>query len=124
MQSHVDNRSVDGGFDESDYSYANPQNASHNPLVHGERDLWCAVIAQAFVDMGAIRPVTSRRRPGSPKAGDEGFNAATRWLLRNKADFAYVCDLAGVSPQIIRRAAQVFYGRVQSTFGAVHITEK
>ncbi len=121
MQSHADNMSVDSGFDGLCYAYANAKNASSDPFTHGERDLWCAVIAQAFMDMGAISAPTSGRRPDTRITQGKEYDEAVRWLLRDKTDFAYICDLAGVSAPIIRRAAQVFYGRTRFAVGAVHV---
>ncbi len=121
MQSHPDNMGVDSGFDALDYGYANPGNPSPDPAIHGERDLWCAVIAQAFMDMGAIAPPTSGRDPDVQGARGREYDEAVRWLLRDRHHFAYVCDLAGVSAPVIRRAAQIFYGRTRMALGAVHV---
>ena len=121
MPSHVEYVSVDDGFDALGYGYADSKVAAAEPAIHGVRDLWCAVIAQAFMDIGAITPATSDKRPaGILRAGGKEFDEAVRWLLRDKSDFAYICELAGVSPHIIRNAARVFYGRRQLALGAVH----
>ncbi len=105
---HMDNMGVDGGFDALDYSYASAPASGRNTRVNGERDLWCAVIAQAFFDMGVIAPPTSHS-PHASRAGKNTFNDAARWLLHNDRSFVFVCDLAGVSPHVIRRAARLFY---------------
>jgi len=112
MHTDAEYSSVDDGFDALDYAYANAQGTVRNALLLGERSLWCAVIAQAFYDMGAFTPSTSGRRPGKPRTEGRTFDEAARWLLRNQKDFPYICDLAGVSPHIIRRAAQIFLSRM------------
>jgi hypothetical protein len=114
MSSNADNMSVDSEFDGLGYGYANAPNVRQHPTVYGERDLWCAVIAQAFIDIGAIAPVTSGRKAESLPARGKECDEAVRWLLRDKKDFVFICDLAGVSPHIIRRAAQVYYGLAAS----------
>jgi hypothetical protein len=104
---------VDTGFDALDYGYARSPLMPGSAYTFGERDLWCAVIAQAFIDMGAVVPPTSGRVPGFPRRRGSRFYAAVRWLLRDREDFVRICDLAGVSPDVIRHAARIFYGRCQ-----------
>jgi len=122
MPSRTDTMGAGDGFDAIGYRYASTKVTSYNVATHSERNLWCAVIAQAFVDIGAIIPLT----PGSsyqPRTCGREFDEAARWLLRNKSDFPLICDLAGVSPHVIRCAAKIFYGRRQLALGALH-TEK
>lgn len=89
MPNHNDNMSVDEGFDALDYSYASYNEQSSPITIRGERNLWCAVIYQAFLDLE------------DKEAGDD----AKRWLLRDKKDFVLVCSLAGFSPMHVRVAA-------------------
>jgi len=105
---HADNKGVDAGFDTLDYGYADARGIARNMSAYGERDLWCAVIIQAFVDIGAIAP---SNKEAAHRAKAKEFDEAVRWLLRDRKDFVYICDLAGVSPHIIRCAAQIFHGR-------------
>jgi hypothetical protein len=120
MPTHAEHTSVDDGFDSLGYAYAEPKVTAGETAIHGVRDLWCAVIAQAFVDIGVIAPAASNRKSREPlRARGRDYDEAVRWLLRDKSDFPYICDLAGVSPRIIRRAAQVFYGRRQLALGAL-----
>ena len=116
--------SVDAGFDALEYSYAEGMHMLHHLTAYAERDLWCAVIAQAFVDIGAILPVGSSRAVPTELPDNLRYHEAIRWLLGDKQDFSYICELAGVSPAVIRRAAQVFHGRMQFSLGAVHMDNK
>jgi hypothetical protein len=100
---HIDSLSVDADFDALAYSYEKPCNAAHNNAVLGERSLWCAVIEQAFIDGGLIAGKNKEPVQTDGKDRDE----ALRWLLRNKRDFVYICTLAGISPFVIRHAAQL-----------------
>ena len=89
MQNSNDNVSIDAGFDMLDYSYAHYSTVAPDITARGERNLWCAVIHQAFMDL---------------QDKEEG-DAAKRWLLHDKKDFVLVCSLAGFSPRIVRMAA-------------------
>jgi len=111
MHPHADSISVDSGFDALGYGYVNMQ-AQPGTISDGERELWCAVIAQAFVDIGVIVPQGSDGMGKAQRPDRRRFDDALRWLLRDKSDFAYICDLAGVSPWIIRRAALAWYQRL------------
>jgi len=88
MQSHLDNVSVDAGFDTLDYSFSPVSSSGLNPAIYGERGLWCAVIEQAISDLESV--AESRE--------------ARHWLLRDNQDFPLVCNLAGLSPVAVRRA--------------------
>ena len=114
MPPHANSTSADIGLDA--FGCRPVESKGSTAAVHGERDLWCAVIAQAFADIGAIVPSTSSAAEPTRAYGRE-FDEAVRWLLRDKSDFPYVCDLAGVSSHVIRRAAQVFYGNYQLALG-------
>ena len=124
MHSYAENNSVDDGFDALSYGYAGGAKKSGDPATHGERDLWCAVIAQAFMDIGAIASPTPRDQGEVGSARRSDFDEAVRWLLRDKSNFPYICDLAGGSPHVIRCAARIFYGRRQLALGAVHEEKK
>jgi hypothetical protein len=102
-------QAVDGDFEALGYSYALSA-ANQFSASFGERGLWCAVIEQAFVDLGAIAPAQPESLPAKPKlrAGNVSDDAA-RWLLRDRKDFEQVCMLAGVSASVIRQAALAFY---------------
>ena len=71
-----------------------------------ERELWCAVIAQALLDIGMLDPGHSRYPTRTPNKDRE--RTAMQWLLHGGRQFAVVCDLAGVSPSMIRGAVQKF----------------
>lgn len=89
MQIHIDNISVDDGFDALGYNYENNNSGAYDVAVRGECRLWCAVIHQAFADLE-----------------NENENLAAKlWLLRDKTDFPLVCFLAGMSPHVVRKAA-------------------
>lgn len=89
MYEQTDNTSVDAGFDTLDYNYEYPNSANNDIAIRGERNLWCAVIHQALLDL---------------EDHEEGAEAR-RWLLRDKQNFILVCSLAGVSPLAVRMAA-------------------
>jgi hypothetical protein len=91
---------LDRDFDGLGYSHA-PATAGDAAGIP-EIALWCAVIEQAFVDVGRIVPnnASVERRGNEPE-----FEAAKRFLLRNGKDFYIVCGLAGVNPAVIRDGA-------------------
>jgi hypothetical protein len=89
MPTHTDNASIDEGFDALDYSYTHYSAVAPDVTAQGERNLWCAVIHQAFMDL---------------EDKEEGA-AARRWLLQDKKNFVLVCSLAGFSPMLVRMAA-------------------
>lgn len=89
MSTHTDNASIDEGFDALGYCYASQGTFMQDLSVRGERNLWCAVIYQAFMDL---------------EDKEEGA-AAKRFLLHDKKDFLHVCSLAGISPLHVRMAA-------------------
>jgi hypothetical protein len=73
MTLHADNKSVDAGFDALDYGYANGKHAMHDSAIHAERDLWCAMIEQAFIDMGAIAYPAIGRGPQTAGYAGQGI---------------------------------------------------
>jgi hypothetical protein len=89
MPSSPDNITVDEEFDALEYSYENRTAFANDVHIKGERNLWCAVIAQAFDDL----------------ANKEECREAKRWLLHDKKDFVRVCSLAGLLPIAVRKAA-------------------
>jgi len=89
MPACSDNVTVDEGFDVLDYNYDSHIPVRNDISIRGERNLWCAVIVQAFDDLDHK---------------EEG-REARRWLLHDKKDFPFVCFLAGVSPVTVRKAA-------------------
>jgi hypothetical protein len=103
---YTDNLSVDADFDALSYSYEKTKPIQGSTSL-AERSLWCAVIEQAFIDAHLI---VVAKAPGKNKTVSENNSKerdeALRWLLRDKQDFTYICSLAGVSPAVIRRAAQ------------------
>jgi hypothetical protein len=69
-----------------------------------EGNLWCAVIAQAFIDIGVMVPATSG---GARAIGDcPQYSEAMRFLRMDDKDFPVLCQLAGVNPAVIRGAAR------------------
>ena len=100
MQVHTDNASVDAGFDMLDYAYANESGSGKDKFVQGEKQLWSAVINQAFIDIN----------------DKEAAREAIRWLLYDRHDFALVCSLAGISPITVRNSAKrILSCRLQAT---------
>ncbi len=117
MSHFSDNIAVDTGFDASVYHETSLHPGKPSMTVHGEKDLWCTVILQAFIDVGAVTPPTAvRRKEGGLPALPAGkrYNDAAHWLLYDMQDFPYICTLAGVSPSVIRRAARHFCMGVQA----------
>jgi len=88
-------QSVDSDFDSSGYAYA--PNATGDSNRTRERALWCAVIEQAFVDMGW---------DGKAKARVWDRDEARRFILRDREMFPQVCEFAGINPELIRKAAK------------------
>lgn len=62
--------------------------------LHGMVAMWRAVFAQAIMD------AKSRR---SKKEYEHHRRDALEWLLNDRRDFTFVCDLAGYEPDCIRR---------------------
>src|ERR1700722_13616795 len=89
MFEQSDNICVDADFDSLEYNYDNRNSTNSDITIRGERNLWCAVIHQALLDL----------------EDREESAEARRWLLRDKRNFALVCSLAGVSPLAVRMAA-------------------
>jgi hypothetical protein len=101
---------IDQGFDALSYGFAYASAATTPQGVAGEINLWCAVLAQAFIDAGIIHGGTApaNAKHGLPmgQARQRTAEAALAWLLEDMRDFPAVCTLAGVSPQVIRSAAK------------------
>lgn len=68
----------------------------YNP-VYGECGLWLAVITQAMMDA-----LNRTRNPEHQKYRDE----AIKWLTGNSVDFHFVCLLAGMDADEVRRRAK------------------
>lgn len=94
--------SVDPDFDTSAYRFA--ASAGHESPAVRERELWCAVIDQALLDIGMID--TGRYRGRTVNKDRE--QTALQWLLHGGREFVAICDLAGVSASTIRDAVQKF----------------
>ena len=79
-------------------------------LPIGETALWRAVVLQAFQDatFGYHGVKNSRRKRRLPSAESQAHARTARsWLLGNSSDFRRVCDLAGLEPEAVQRAAKV-----------------
>lgn len=65
--------------------------------MDGCRDLWAAVISQAFMD--------ACLRPTAHSHSEETVAQATAsiWLMRSGRDFATVCHLAGIDPACVQQ---------------------
>lgn len=103
---------IDQGFDTLSYGFAYAPAASAPQGVQGEINLWCAVLAQAFIDAGIIcggtAPASVRGDAPMGQARQRTCETALAWLLEDMRDFPLVCTLAGVSPQVIRSAAKAY----------------
>ncbi len=66
-------------------------------VVRGETALWVAVITQAMMDA-----LSKANNSEARYHKDE----AIRWLSDNSKDFVYVCTLAGLDPNYVRRKAK------------------
>jgi hypothetical protein len=89
---------VDTDFDALPYRYADTD--SRDAPTLRERALWCAVLEQAFVDMG--HPTAMENASGRAVAKHEA-----RYFLLHSAVLRFVCELAGVSAATMRRAARL-----------------
>jgi len=75
--------------------------------AYRSRVLWLAVLLQA------VKDATTPPGPLTYRASDAGMQPEEReearlWLLTYNADFAFVCDLAGLHPSFVRtRARQI-----------------
>lgn len=108
MGERNDNASIDTGFDALSYSYARAPSASYI-AAYAERSLWCAVIEQAFIDMCPHYFSSKECLPIEQKASRiKKQKEAQQWLLEDENAFPYICNLAGVSPSLMRRAAKHF----------------
>jgi hypothetical protein len=88
---------LDPGFDSLCYGFNNGKYCEQSRHQMAERALWCAVIEQAFIDMGNI---------GHAEGRPQARRAAQEFLLNNAKDLTVVCELAGVSAAVIRKAAR------------------
>ena len=59
-------------------------------MLSGEKRLWREVIKLAIADALSERLPRTRRD-------------AWNWIFANDPDFEFICDLAGVSPENVRR---------------------
>ena len=91
-------------------------------LSNGETALWRAVVLQAFQDATlGLHGASARGKP--PRLSAERrvhAGAARTWLLRNSADFRQVCNLAGLEPEAVRRAAQVAITRSEEQLSEIN----
>ena len=103
----IQNCGVDAEFDALSYAYAASAGTGSDSGIMGERNLWCAVIAQAFLDIGVIRPAKAPGVVGPHEKNPERreYREALEWILSDKQDFHMICQMAGVSPSTIRQAA-------------------
>lgn len=71
----------------------------------GEQYLWIAVIERAIADAMLAPFVSDRRRPGCMTGSPHRLviAEAQNWLTCNNPGFKNVCDLAGVSPEWVRK---------------------
>jgi hypothetical protein len=94
---------LDPDFDSMTYRSA-PVASNDAPSVR-ERELWCAVLLQAFVDMG---------NPSQAENKHIAQRHAQEFLLNDRKDMPVVCDLAGISASTIRDAARLMVaGRIK-----------
>jgi hypothetical protein len=84
---------LDADFDSSAYGLIDLGEAS--PDISGERWLFLWVILQALVNIGMVQPPTSGRRPGVKRLDRADIMPTLQWLLRDRRDFFFVCELAG-----------------------------
>lgn len=75
-----------------------------------ERTLWLSVIQQAFLDAYyGYRPSAS-----NPTYEDLSRHYARVWLSEASKDFYVVCDLAGISPKYVKKAALKLFEKEES----------
>lgn len=74
----------------------------YNEQLNGERSMWRAVITQALMDASS-----NSKKPENLKARREARN----WLRGNNEDFLYICELADMDPQYVRRKARLALAR-------------
>lgn len=65
-----------------------------------EKDMWCAVIQQAFKD------ATLKRFEHDTQERDRERQHARSWLLGDSKSFRSVCDMAGIEPQVMTAKAR------------------
>ena len=63
-----------------------------------EAALWCAVVAQAFLD-------ATNHMPSVYKRGGVNRNESRAWLIYPSAEFDEVCEMAGVDASVVRQCA-------------------
>jgi len=83
--------------------YAHASSANDDAPGIPEIALWCAVIEQAFVDIGIIVP---KNASVQKRAEGRYYDEALRFLLRDNKNFLIVCGLAGVKPEVVRMGAR------------------
>lgn len=71
-----------------------------DPVIPGERRLMLAVLLTAIMDAAGENTGTTTRRERDLVRG-----TALGWIRDGGEDFETVCDLAGVEPRQVRRAA-------------------
>ncbi len=116
MLDSYDNIGVDAGFDMLDYEQGHTAYPVQISAKSTEVELWCAVVAQAFLDIGCITSATTPfyNHTVTEYTIDRAQYIAKRkreaaeWLLLNKKDFYFVCSMAGLLPSVIRKAAREF----------------
>ncbi len=97
---------VDPDFD-SGHSLFDPTDASQNRSK--ERSLFASVIIQALLDIGMMKqPQKAPARKHPQNLEHPNIRSAVHWLLYDRSDFAYVCELAGVEHFTVRTAARDF----------------
>lgn len=82
---------------------------------HGERRLWQAVLIRAMQDAIWIDQKPTGKHTGdvlwfgryiARKTAYRTRDDAVFWLLTDNHDFPRVCDMAGLTPSVVRRGAQ------------------
>lgn len=70
------------------------------------RDLWAAVLVQAFQDAlwqdPVPTPITASRADGKRREAMAAGVRARRWFERGGDDFRLVCEWAGLDPSYVR----------------------
>ena len=82
-------------------------------------DLWSAIIRQALLDAlwcdrTPDKPLTNTSLDEQRRRRMAAGVRARRWLLEDEIDFPFNCDLIGLDPRVVRRAARAAISRRQA----------
>ena len=96
---------VDADFDSSGYGLIDLAPSS----LKSESNVFLYVILQALQDIGLLTPAhgrPDRRKDKNSLCPD--YQAALNWLLFDRKDFFFVCELAGADAMSLRKHVQRF----------------